>query len=216
MSWENIPPQAGAQAQRFYESGYSGGAEGALNREYAEPTMYTYSYESGVSPRVAGSEQVMPPPQQASQGASGYVFYGWQPPFMRVGESNSSRLAATLSYFVGWFSGLTLLFFGFQNKYIRFHALQSLLFFGFINLADVIMFMTGSLGGHIYGRIPLMDGFFGLAMMLAFFLLNALAFIGWLVCMIMAANGKTYKLPFFGSMAARFSGHEETPQPAVK
>ncbi|GHO50172.1 DUF4870 domain-containing protein [Ktedonospora formicarum] len=212
MSWEKIPPQASVQAQYFYESGYSGAAEGALNQEYAEPTMHTTNFASG----VPGSEQVMPPPQQAPQGGSGYVLYGWQPLFMRVGESNSSRMAAALSYFVGWFSGLVLLFFGFQNKYVRFHALQSLLFFGFINLADVIMFLTGDLGSHIYGRIPHLDGFFILGLMLAFFLLNSLAFVGWLVCMIMAANGKTYKLPFFGSMAAHLSGHDGTPQPAVK
>lgn len=219
MSWEHTP-------QRVYETGYAGEPEGAFTQGYARPgleerpadaseavRMPSREYTSYQEPAYGGQvmQPVQPPPAP-----QGYVLYGWQPPFTRVGESSNARVAGVLSYLGGWFSGLVLLFFGYQNKYVRFHALQSLLFFGFINLADIVMFMTGGLGWRLFGYVRYVSGFYGLAIFGAFMLLNALAFIGWVVCMAMAGSGKTYKLPFFGHLAARFAGLETPVSPMVK
>lgn len=222
MSWEQNSYRESASAQHMYESGYASEAE----RLHPEPI-----YQSHVPPMNQTMRDLPPshePPRSAFDGPQvmqplppptgqqGYVFYGWQPVFMKVGESSGSRFAAVLSYLGGWFSGLLLLFFGFENKYVRFHALQSLLFFGFLNIADFFMFVFGGFGLRIWSHVPFAHGFFALGIILAFLLINVVAFVGWLLCIAMAASGKYYKIPIFGHFAARLSGVEPSSVPTVK
>src|SRR6266568_4498997 len=43
---------------------------------------------------------------------------------------NYTGLAAVLCYSIGWLTGLLFLLFARENRFVRFHALQSLAFFG--------------------------------------------------------------------------------------
>src|SRR5215831_17561558 len=52
---------------------------------------------------------------------------------------DGASVGAILSYSLGWFTGLLFFLFGRQHPYVRFHALQSLLFFGAINVVDVVL-----------------------------------------------------------------------------
>jgi uncharacterized membrane protein len=105
-----------------------------------------------------------------------------------------SRFAAFLSYTSFWLTGLLFLLFEHRNRFVRFHALQSLLFFGGVNVLYIFLI---SIMVH---EVPF---FFGLAIF-AFVLLNVVAFVAWIVGMVGAIRGKYVKLPFVGDLAERY------------
>lgn len=98
------------------------------------------------------------------------------------------KMACTLSYAFGWISGLVFLLSEKQDKEIRFHAFQSIIFFGALNVLQII-----------FGRIPLV----GWSIMP---ILGLVAFIGWLVLIIKTYQGEQYKLPFIGEIAQKQAG----------
>ncbi len=135
-----------------------------------------------------------------------------QPAFVYRPYPGEKEVAgAVLSYVLGWFSGLLFALFAWQDRYVRFHAVQSLLFFGGISVLDIgMVFMMGSLDRlRFFAFFPpgrVLIPFF----LLAFFLVNAVAFVGWLVAMFQAARGKYYGLPIAGAIAARCIGRDAT------
>lgn len=136
----------------------------------------------------------------------GYASYDQQP-LPPTSYLDSASIAAILSYSVGWMTGLLFFLFGRQHPYVRFHALQSILFFGIINAADVALF-------NIIDDLMKTHSFHFLTAIaiLLFLFLNFVAFIGWVVGMIQAARGKYYKLPFVGSMLAHYSNNWIEPK----
>ena len=106
-------------------------------------------------------------------------------------ELGSSRLgmeptvAAALSYLLGFVTGILFYVAENENAYIRFHALQSTIFFGAIFI--IIMF---------FRLIPIL-GF------LVNFLISLCAFAIWLILIIKAAQGVAFKLPIVGDIAER-------------
>jgi uncharacterized membrane protein len=129
--------------------------------------------------------------QTSNQPVSPYIYNQFQP--LPTGQPlNLGSVAAILSYAGGWFTGLLFFLFAGQNRYVRFHALQSLIFFGSISLLDIALINLGMFGHHHFHYITVIA-------FLAFFLLNIVAFFGWLIAMIQAARGRYYKLPFVGA-----------------
>jgi uncharacterized membrane protein len=119
-------------------------------------------------------------------------------PFPSAPNLDGACIAAILSYSLGWFTGLLFFLFGRQHPYVRFHALQSLLFFGAINVADVALF-------NIIGTLLKVQVFHFISAIavLLFLFLNFVAFVGWVVGMIQAARGKYYRLPLVGDLLAK-------------
>lgn len=140
-------------------------------------SFYQQEYRPGGNPEYATYSQERLPPTPYLDGAS---------------------IAAILSYSLGWFTGLLFFLFGRQHPYVRFHALQSLLFFGAINVADVALFnMIGTMLKFHMHYIPMFAIFL-------FLFLNFVAFVGWVVGMIQAARGRYYRLPLIGALLARY------------
>jgi uncharacterized membrane protein len=108
---------------------------------------------------------------------------------MKHTEKTSSGLdanvAAALSYLVGFVSGLIFLLVEKDNKFVRFHAMQSTLFFIGIVIIDVLLQVIPILGALV-----------------VIFLLIPLSAIVWLVMMYKAYQGEDYKLPLVGQWAA--------------
>jgi len=107
-------------------------------------------------------------------------------------EKTSSGLqenvAGLLCYVLGWVSGLILLLIETENKFVRFHAVQSIIVFGALNIIWVPL-----------QYIPPLDLFIG-------WLLGGLAFVFWIVLMFKAYQGIMYKLPVAGDLAEKWSG----------
>ena len=105
----------------------------------------------------------------------------------------SENIAAALSYLLGPISGIFMLVAERENKFVRFHALQSTLWFMFL---WIIFWVIGLVTG-----LPLIGWLLGIVLW-PVGLLWRVAFIGSRIfLMFRAATGSPYKLPFVGEVA---------------
>jgi len=100
----------------------------------------------------------------------------------------SENVAGLLCYVLGWVSGLVFVLIERENKFVRFHAMQSIIVFGALTIASFIL-----------GWIPLIGAFFD-------WIIKVLGFILWIVLMIKAYQGTKFKLPWAGDLAEKRSG----------
>jgi len=101
------------------------------------------------------------------------------------------NVAGLLCYVLGWVSGIVFLILDKENKFVRYHAIQSIIVFGAISIASVIL-----------SWIPFIGIFFG-------WILSVLALILWIVLMLKAYQGKKYKLPWAGDMAEKWAAESK-------
>jgi uncharacterized membrane protein len=95
-----------------------------------------------------------------------------------------ANVAAALAYLLGWISGLVILLMERQNRFVRFHALQSILVFGALSLAWFLCL-----------SIPI------LGWLISFILIPPLSAVLWLLLMFKAYQGERFKLPIAGDIA---------------
>ena len=100
----------------------------------------------------------------------------------------SENVAGLLCYVLGWVSGIVFFLIEPDNKFVRFHAIQSIIVFGILNIASVIL-----------GCIPFIGAFFA-------WIIGVLSFILWIVLMIKAYQGTRYKVPWAGNLAEKRAG----------
>lgn len=107
------------------------------------------------------------------------------PPIEGVTASGlDQNVAATLAYIVGWVSGIVFLFVEPENKFVRFHAIQSIIVFGTLSLSWMIALSVPFLGWAV-----------------AFLVIPPVSAFLWLFLMYKAYQGERYKVPFAGDMA---------------
>ena len=98
----------------------------------------------------------------------------------------SRNLVAALSYLLGFITGVVILFVEKDDKFVRFHAMQSTVIFGglfVINFAVNLLF--GFASGFVSGII------------------SVFSLIVWLVSMIKAYQGELFKWPIAGDFAEK-------------
>ena len=100
----------------------------------------------------------------------------------------TENVAGLLCYVLGWVSGIVFILIERENKFVRFHAIQSICVFGVLTLASIIL-----------GWIP----FLGIVLT---WIISVVGFILWIVLMIKAYQGVKYKLPWAGDFAEKRSG----------
>jgi len=100
----------------------------------------------------------------------------------------SENVAGLLCYVLGWISGIVFILIEPENKFVRFHAIQSIVVFAVLNVAGVIL-----------RWIPFIGGIFA-------WIISAIGFILWIVLMVKAYQGNRYKLPWAGDFAEKRSG----------
>ncbi|QBD82262.1 hypothetical protein EPA93_42310 [Ktedonosporobacter rubrisoli] len=177
------------QQQMAYQAEY----RARQDFERSQPEQPAFRFEQGsYERRYEGIREIEPP--LAQQQGFMYAF-----PLNRPLTGESQIIGGVLCYALGWFSGLLFALFGWQNRYIRFHALQSLAFFGLINLLDVALFFS-YLGLERMAHVFALHRIFALPFMFILFIINVIAFVGWLVGMIQAARGQYYKMPIVGKV----------------
>ena len=97
------------------------------------------------------------------------------------------NIAALLSYVVGWVTGLIFFLIEKDSKYVKFHAMQSIITFGALMIISWILTVIPVIGWVIS------------------MLLGILAFVLWIVLMIKAYKGERFKLPVIGDLAEKWS-----------
>ena len=121
---------------------------------------------------------------------------GTQSPLGPTSMGMSPNVEAGLSYLFGWVTGLIFFLVEKQNRFVRFHAMQSILFFGGLTLINIILNVIGGIG------IP------GLGLLAA--LVGIVGFVGWIVLLINGFQGKYFKLPIIGDYAEKYA-NQGTP-----
>lgn len=108
------------------------------------------------------------------------------------------RVASTLAYAAWWVSGLVVWLAERDRPDVRFHAAQSMLAFGAVTALWALLW-AGSFGVLVVSA----TGFFVLQRLAQAVL--ALAAVTWALCLWHAARGSSFRLPYFGSRAARLA-----------
>ena len=121
-------------------------------------------------------------PPYGAQSALGPTSMGIQP-----------NIAAGLSYVLTWVTGLIFFLLEKQNRFVRFHAMQSILFFGGLTVIQIVL--------GVIGHFP----FLGLLTFLIGNLLWLLGVVMWIVLMIFGFQGKYFKLPIVGDYAEKYA-----------
>ncbi len=101
------------------------------------------------------------------------------------GMGLQSNIAGALAYFLGPITGILFLLIEKENKFVRFHAMQSTLTFGGIFVLNIVL-----------GFIPILGWIAGS-------LLWLVSLILWIFLMYKAFNNEEYELPVIGDMARK-------------
>ena len=103
------------------------------------------------------------------------------------------NVAGLLCYLGVWVTGIIFLILEPKNRFVRFHALQSIVTFGSINIVGFVLnVLTGG---------PLLFVYLMLR-----WVLSVGAIILWVVLMLKAYQGERYKLPVAGDIAEQWLG----------
>jgi len=102
------------------------------------------------------------------------------------------NVVGALCYVLGWITGIVFLIVERKNKFVRFHAMQSLLTFLPLSVIGWAIRWVPFVGWVISGLIWI------------------LSLILWLILMIKAYQGEMYKLPIAGDLAEEFLKSKET------
>jgi len=105
----------------------------------------------------------------------------------KISTGLEENVGGLLCYVLGWVSGIVFLIIESENKFVRFHAFQSIIVFGILTLI-----------GIAFSPIPFVGGFIT-------WIASIIGFILWMVLMVMAAQGKKYKLPWAGDFAEKWA-----------
>jgi len=137
------------------------------------------------------------------------------PPPSQPGSSSSGiggldpKVAAALSYI--WIVGLIFFFIEKENRFVRFHALQSVIF-GIANsvilvllsvLTMILTIVMGVGGAMVGGVLGLIVSLLGWLIWLLFALVIVLLLLGLIFAAYKAYQGEKFKLPFIGNMAEK-------------
>ena len=101
--------------------------------------------------------------------------------------------AALLCYLGGWITGIIFLVLEQKNRLVRFHAAQSIVVFGSLNILSALL--------H---PIPFAGQFFEIT-------IGIIAFVLWIVLMVKAGQGELFMVPGAGELAQKLLGVAHEP-----
>ncbi|PWT93881.1 MAG: hypothetical protein C5B55_03660 [Blastocatellia bacterium] len=134
------------------------------------------------------------------------------PPGQQSSTGLAPNVASALSYI--WIVGLVFFFIEKENKFIRFHAMQSILWGVFWSVAMIVLVIINMIIAVGGGVAAAAAGDTGGCASVAIWLISMII---WLVipliglavlilCAVKAYQGSVFKLPILGNMAEKFSG----------
>jgi uncharacterized membrane protein len=147
-----------------------------------------------------------PPPGQQNYGTP----IGNPPPGApKSGIGLEPNIAAALSYI--WIVGVIFYLIEKENRFVRFHAMQSVLF-GIANsilmvvlvvLAMILTFISIGTSAAVGGAIGSLMGLLVWLIWLLFWLIAMALFVGLIFAAVKAYQGQMLKLPIIGNMAEK-------------
>jgi len=199
--------QHGQQSRYNPQAGQPGdygqyGQQSGYNPQAGQPGDYgQYGQQSG-NPQQPGGYQ-----QHGQPGGYQQSAYQYQQPYgtgapASAGAAASGpstlgldpNISAFLSYLFSPISALIIFLMEKQNRFVRFHAMQSLLSAAAVIVIEVVL--------SVLNHIPFID-------LLSIFLLGPLVglavFVIWIVLMVNAFQGKYFKLPIIGDYAEKYA-----------
>lgn len=102
----------------------------------------------------------------------------------KEGTGLPKNTAAALCYLLGWVTGIVFLLVEKEDKFVRFHAMQSVITFGILTIASFLPLI-----GWILSPFIMIIGF-----------------VLWLVLIIKAYQGEEFELPVVGKLARQWLG----------
>ncbi|HDP74008.1 MAG TPA: DUF4870 domain-containing protein [Candidatus Woesearchaeota archaeon] len=107
----------------------------------------------------------------------------------------SENFSALLCYLFVWIGAIIFLVLETKSRYVRFHALQSLIFFGFLAVLNMFISLSMIADFFVYSFVaPLIS-----------LLMWTVGIIFWVQGMVSAYNGQYYKFPVAGEIAEKES-----------
>ncbi len=106
------------------------------------------------------------------------------------------KTGAILSYVLGWLTGIIFLFVGKNDPDVKFHASQSIVFFGAVTVVNVVLSFLGALLGTV-----------GILLSFVSLIVGVFAFVIWIMAMVAANNsgGARVELPVVGKFIAPYA-----------
>jgi len=104
---------------------------------------------------------------------------------IKTSSGMNQNIAGLLCYAAGWITGLIFFLIEKENKFVRFHAMQSMMVFGGLT----VLFM-------VLGFIPIVGWMLMPVLAIAQLIL-------WVLLMVKAYQGETFKLPMVGDLAEK-------------
>lgn len=95
------------------------------------------------------------------------------------------HLAAALAYLLGWVTGIIIFLVEKENKFVRFHAMQSIVVFGALSVVAIVLTLVPVIGWTLLPLLSLVQ------LVLAILLI------------IKALQGEGFKLPVAGDIAEK-------------
>jgi uncharacterized membrane protein len=106
----------------------------------------------------------------------------------------AENVAGLLSYVLGWVTGIIFLIID-KRPFVRFHAGQSIVLFGGLQIISIIFSIVLGRGMMMGG-----GGAFGLVGMV-YFLIEMAALVLWIVLMVKAYKGEKFRVPVAADIA---------------
>ncbi len=204
MSWnpnQGQDPNQPVQPEGYQQQpGYQPGSESQPGGYQPDGYQQQPGYQQGGYQQQSGYQQSgyqQPPNYQQPYGT----------PFTATPNANGptsmgmdANVAAGLSYLFSIVGGLIFYFGEKQNRFVRFHAMQSILFNAFWIVLFIVLFTVQSL---LYATVILIP--LGIVFTCLTFLLPLALLVVWIVLMVYAFQGKYFKLPVIGDYAEKYA-----------
>lgn len=97
------------------------------------------------------------------------------------------NIAAALSYLLGFISGIVIYLLEKENKFVRFHAMQSIVTFGLLWLVSVLVWVLPFVGTMLAPIVYILE------------------IVLWVVLIVAAYQGKYLKLPIASDVAEKMA-----------
>ena len=185
MTWN--PNQGQDPNQPAQPEGYQGGYQ-------QQPGYQPGSYQPG-GYQPGGYQQ-----QQNYQQPYGTPYTPTSNPNGPTSMGMDANVAAGLSYLFSIIGGLIFYFGEKQNRFVRFHAMQSILFNVFWIVLFIVLFFVQS---FLYATVILSPLAFVITCLTILLPLALLAV--WIILMVYAFQGKYFKLPVIGDYAEKYA-----------